>query len=79
MKDRASGATGVLISTDGPGDNVLKIKPPLVLSAADAERALAVIDEALTAVETGCRFRATRSSQDQKAAIPRRPGQGGRG
>jgi 4-aminobutyrate aminotransferase-like enzyme len=45
-------AEGVLLSTDGPGRNVLKIKPPLVLEEADAERALAVIDEALTAVET---------------------------
>jgi 4-aminobutyrate aminotransferase-like enzyme/Ser/Thr protein kinase RdoA (MazF antagonist) len=46
-------AEGVLLSTDGPGRNVLKIKPPLVLEEADAERALAVIDEALAAVETG--------------------------
>ena len=30
-------ARGVLISTDGPNDDVLKIKPPLVISAADCD------------------------------------------
>ncbi len=38
---------GVLISTDGPYDNVLKIKPPLVLDAADVDRAVAAIGEAV--------------------------------
>jgi 4-aminobutyrate aminotransferase-like enzyme len=31
---------GVLISTDGPNEDVLKIKPPLVISAADCDRFL---------------------------------------
>ena len=39
-------ARGVLISTDGPNDDVLKIKPPLVISADDCDRFL----EALCAV-----------------------------
>ena len=30
----------MLISTDGPNDDVLKIKPPLVISAADCDRFL---------------------------------------
>jgi 4-aminobutyrate aminotransferase-like enzyme/Ser/Thr protein kinase RdoA (MazF antagonist) len=38
---------GVLISTDGPDDNVLKIKPPLVLSADDCDHFLEALDEAL--------------------------------
>ena len=38
---------GILISTDGPGDNVLKIKPPLPLSADDADRVVAALDETL--------------------------------
>ncbi len=37
----------VLLSTDGPGRNVLKIKPPMVIGDADAERFLAVLDAAL--------------------------------
>jgi 4-aminobutyrate aminotransferase-like enzyme/Ser/Thr protein kinase RdoA (MazF antagonist) len=37
---------GVLLSADGPGANVLKIKPPLVLSRQDADRALQVLDVA---------------------------------
>ena len=37
----------VLLSTDGPGRNVLKVKPPLVIGDADAERFLAVLDAAL--------------------------------
>ena len=31
---------GILISTDGPDHNVLKIKPPLMISLADADRVL---------------------------------------
>ena len=38
---------GILLSTDGPDDNVLKIKPPLVLSRADADRVVAALDEVL--------------------------------
>jgi 4-aminobutyrate aminotransferase-like enzyme/Ser/Thr protein kinase RdoA (MazF antagonist) len=38
---------GILISTDGPDDNVLKIKPPLVISEADCERVLTALREAL--------------------------------
>ena len=37
----------VLLSTDGPGRNVLKVKPPMVIGDADAERFLAVLDGAL--------------------------------
>jgi 4-aminobutyrate aminotransferase-like enzyme len=39
---------GVLLSTDGPGDNVLKIKPPLVLGMEQARRAADVLDRALS-------------------------------
>ncbi len=37
----------VLISTDGPFDNVLKIKPPLCFGAADAARLVEVLDRVL--------------------------------
>ncbi len=40
-------ARGILISTDGPLDNVLKIKPPLVISAADCDRFVAALAESL--------------------------------
>jgi 4-aminobutyrate aminotransferase-like enzyme len=43
----AAAAGGVLLSTDGPGANVLKIKPPLVLTRRHTDRALQVLDEAL--------------------------------
>jgi 4-aminobutyrate aminotransferase-like enzyme/Ser/Thr protein kinase RdoA (MazF antagonist) len=42
MKER-----GILMSLDGPANNVLKIKPPLVFSRADAERLLETLDEVL--------------------------------
>jgi 4-aminobutyrate aminotransferase-like enzyme len=42
MKDR-----GVLLSTDGPFDNVLKIKPPMVLTADDVAMVLRLLDEEL--------------------------------
>ncbi len=38
---------GVLLSTDGPDHNVIKIKPPMVFSQADAERLVATLDEVL--------------------------------
>lgn len=42
MKDR-----GVLLSTDGPRHNVIKIKPPLVFSREDADLLLGRLDEVL--------------------------------
>jgi 4-aminobutyrate aminotransferase-like enzyme len=42
MKDR-----GVLLSTDGSDHNVIKIKPPMPFSEADAERLVRELDEAL--------------------------------
>jgi 4-aminobutyrate aminotransferase-like enzyme len=38
---------GILISTDGPAHNVLKIKPPLVFTDDDADRVVATLDEVL--------------------------------
>lgn len=38
---------GVLVSSDGPFDNVIKIKPPLVFTAADADRLVEVLDRVL--------------------------------
>lgn len=37
----------VLLGTDGPNNNVIKIKPPLTLSKADASDAVQIIDETL--------------------------------
>ncbi|MDO9176588.1 MAG: aspartate aminotransferase family protein, partial [Actinomycetota bacterium] len=39
---------GVLISTDGPFDNVIKIKPPLVLALAEADLLCDELDRALS-------------------------------
>ena len=41
---------GVLLSTDGPLHNVLKIKPPIVFSESDATRLVERLDAALAAV-----------------------------
>jgi len=38
---------GILLSTDGPDHNVLKIKPPLVFEAEDADRLAQTLDEVL--------------------------------
>jgi 4-aminobutyrate aminotransferase-like enzyme len=42
---------GVLLSSDGPDNNVFKIKPPMVVQKDDIDRFLEVFDAALTAVE----------------------------
>jgi 4-aminobutyrate aminotransferase-like enzyme len=38
---------GILTGTDGPYDNVLKLRPPLVFSESDAELFVATLDEVL--------------------------------
>jgi 4-aminobutyrate aminotransferase-like enzyme len=38
---------GVLTGTDGPFENVLKLRPPLVFSDDDARLFLAILDEVL--------------------------------
>ena len=38
---------GILISTDGPMDNVLKLKPPIVFSEKNADEIVAVLDKVL--------------------------------
>ena len=40
-------ARGILLSTDGPLHNVIKIKPPLVLNEDDVDRSLRALDEVL--------------------------------
>jgi 4-aminobutyrate aminotransferase-like enzyme len=40
----------VLISSDGPDHDVLKVKPPMVLTEADVDRFVTALDEALTTV-----------------------------
>jgi 4-aminobutyrate aminotransferase-like enzyme len=39
---------GVLLSTDGPFHNVIKIKPPMVFSRADADTLVDRLDKALS-------------------------------
>ncbi len=38
---------GILMSTDGPDHNVLKIKPPMVFSRRDADFLLEMLDRVL--------------------------------
>ena len=40
---------GVLLGTDGPYDNVIKIRPAMIFNKANADHLLGVLDEALTA------------------------------
>jgi hypothetical protein len=44
---------GVLASTDGPWENVLKFKPPMVFGRTEADRLLAATEAALTALGHG--------------------------
>lgn len=41
---------GILLSTDGPAENVLKIKPPLAFTAENALEVVSALDAALTAL-----------------------------
>jgi 4-aminobutyrate aminotransferase-like enzyme len=40
-------ARGVLLSTDGPLHNVIKIKPPMVLDRQDVDMVLRMLDDEL--------------------------------
>ena len=42
MKNR-----GILLSTDGPYDNVIKIKPPIVFNEDNADRVVDTLDDVL--------------------------------
>jgi 4-aminobutyrate aminotransferase-like enzyme len=46
----AAKARGVLVSTDGPDHDVIKIKPPMALDERDVDRAVTALDEALAEV-----------------------------
>jgi 4-aminobutyrate aminotransferase-like enzyme/Ser/Thr protein kinase RdoA (MazF antagonist) len=43
-------ARGVLIGTEGPHDNVLKMRPPMIFSRADADHLIDVLDETFAEV-----------------------------
>lgn len=43
---------GLLLSTDGPFQNVIKIKPPMVLNTDDVDMAMRIIDDELAMIET---------------------------
>jgi len=45
---------GVLVSSDGPEHNVLKIKPPMVLGDDRVDEVVRAVDEALTEVAAAC-------------------------
>ena len=42
---------GVLISTDGPNDNILKIKPPIIFNLKDANFLIKTINDSLLKYE----------------------------
>jgi 4-aminobutyrate aminotransferase-like enzyme len=44
---------GILTGIDGPFRNVLKIKPPMVLTIADADRLIACLDQVLAEPRLG--------------------------
>jgi len=43
---------GILLGTDGPFHNVLKIRPPLPFSASNAAQLIATLDDVLTSIKT---------------------------
>jgi len=47
MKER-----GILLGTDGPFNNVIKIKPPMVITKQDADMFIRVLDDELLSMET---------------------------
>lgn len=48
MKDEE----GILVSSDGPDANVIKLKPPMVFTVADADRFLIAFKRMITDIRT---------------------------
>jgi 4-aminobutyrate aminotransferase-like enzyme len=46
-------ARGLLMGTEGPGDNVLKMRPPMIFTRANADHLLSVLEDTFEAVLTG--------------------------
>ncbi len=44
---------GVLIGTEGPHDNVLKMRPPMIFTRANADHLVAILEETFEAVSAG--------------------------
>ncbi len=44
-------ARGILLGTDGPFNNVIKIKPPMVIAEEDSDMFIRILDDALTDME----------------------------
>ena len=44
---------GILLSTDGPLHNVIKIKPPLVMTVAEADQVCEALDRVLSSLDLG--------------------------
>ena len=44
---------GALMGTEGPHDNVLKMRPPMIFTRADADLLVALLEETFEAVEAG--------------------------
>jgi len=44
---------GALMGTEGPHDNVLKMRPPMIFTRADADLLVAILEETFEAVEAG--------------------------
>lgn len=43
----------ILISSDGPDDNILKLKPPMVFTVENVDHLVSVLDEVLEEVDIG--------------------------
>lgn len=65
----------ILMSIDGPHDNVLVMKPPMCFSRPDAERFISALDSVLATVEAAmpCRPRGVARSGAVQRSCPRRP------
>lgn len=44
---------GVLVGTEGPHDNVLKMRPPMIFSRENADHLVGILEETLLAVLEG--------------------------
>ena len=45
LSPSTSGSGGVLMGTEGPHDNVLKLRPPMIFGKADADLLMEVLEE----------------------------------
>lgn len=69
LKSRCRSAHRVLLSTEGPFANVIKVKPPICFSAADVDRMVCALSSALSELSSNPGAKVALVAQSRQEAL----------